>query len=431
VKEPPVSKHRKNSSIRPVETPQTVAIQIPLRMRDVLQDAENAFLGLCLAAGREVLGEWMERDREALCGPKGRHLEDRQAYRAGSTQSEVTFGGRRIPMRRPRARSVDGHELELPSFAFAAGRDPLDRHTLAAVAAGVATRRYASTLEALPAGEAERAVSRSSVSRRFVALTERKMGEWLSAPIGDRKVRIVMIDGKVFEDHAVLIALGIAENGEKIVLGVRKGTTENATVSRDLLRDLIERGVPADEPVLFVIDGGKGIRSAIRECFGENAWIQRCREHKRRNVVGYLPKQMHAGVERALRQAWSSADAALGEKQLERLAASLERDHRDAAGSLREGLSETFTLQRLGLVDSALARTLRTTNPIENLMGSVEHYTRNVKRWRSGSMILRWVGAALHDAQRGFRRIRGHRELAALLRKLAHAKAVDSKKVAA
>jgi transposase-like protein len=426
-----VSKHGKKSSVRPVEAPRTVAIQIPLRMMDVLRNAESAFLGLCLEAGREVLGEWMERDREALCGPKGRHLEQREAYRAGSTQSEITFGGRRIPMRRPRARSVDGQELVLPSFAFAAGRDPLDARTQAAVAAGVATRRYASTLEGLPEAEPERSVSRSSVSRRFVALTQRKMGEWLSAPIGDRKVRIVMIDGKVFADHAVLIALGIAENGEKIVLGVREGTTENATVARDLLRELIERGVPADQPVLFVIDGGKGLRSAIRECFGAHAWIQRCREHKRRNVLGYLPKRMHAIVARTLRQAWSSANAALGHKQLERLAASLERDHPDAAGSLREGLQETFTLQRLGLVDSALARTLRTTNPIENLMGSVERFTRNVKRWRSGSMILRWVGAAVHDAQPGFRRIRGHRELAALLRMLTHAKAVDSKMVAA
>lgn len=426
-----MSKHGKTSSVRPVENLQTVAIQIPLRMMDVLRDAESAFLGLCLEAGREVLDAWMERDREALCGPKGRHLEQRQAYRAGSTQSEITFGGRRIPMRRPRARTVDGQELVLPSFAFAAGRDPLDRRTLAAVAAGVASRRYASTLETLPAGEPERAVSKSSVSRRFVALTERKMGEWLSSSVADRNVRIVMVDAKVFADHAVLIALGIAENGEKIVLGVREGSTENAAVARDLLRDLIERGVRADQPLLFVIDGGKGIRSAIRECFGAHAWIQRCREHKRRNVLGYLPPRMHASVARALRQAWSSPQAARGEKQLERLAASLERDHPDAAKSIREGLQETLTLQQLGLVDSALARTLRTTNPIENLMSGVERYTRNVKRWRHGSMILRWVGAAVHDAQKGFRRIRGHKELAALLRSLGHPKTMDAQSTAA
>jgi len=426
-----VSKHRKNCSVRPAPNSGTVAIQIPLRMMEVLRESENAFLGLCLEAGREVLREWMERDREALCGPKGRHVEQRQAYRAGSTPSEITFGGRRIPMPRPRARTVDGKELVLPSFAFAAARDPLDRHTLSAVAAGVASRRYASTLERLPAGERERSVARSSVSRRFLALTERKLGEWLSSPVHDRNVRIVMVDGKVFEDHAVLIALGIAENGEKIVLGIREGSTENATVARDLLRDLIKRGVPADQPVLFVIDGGKGIRSAIRECFGANAWIQPCREHKRRNVLGYLPARMQGSVQRALRQAWSSKEAARGEKQLERLAASLERDHSDAAGSVREGMKETLTLQRLGLVDSALARTLRTTNPIESLMSGVARYTRNVKRWRNGAMILRWVGAAVRHAQRGFRCVRGHGEIAVLLNALSSAKTVDAEKAAA
>jgi transposase-like protein len=426
-----VSKHRKNSSIRPVENQRTVAIQLPLRMMDVLEGAQSAFFGLCLRAGREVLGVLMEEDREALCGPKGKHVEPRQAYRAGSARSEITLGGRRIPLRRLRVRAVQGEELALPSFGFAADRDPLDAHTLAAVAAGVATRRYASTLERLPAGERERAVSKSSVSRRFVALTEQQMGEWLSEPIGARNVRIVMVDGKVFEDHSVLIALGIAENGEKIVLGIREGTTENATVARDLLRDIIERGVPTDQRVLFVIDGGKGIRSAIRACFGANAWIQRCILHKRRNVLEYLPKKLQPSVDRALRQAWSASDAELARKQLERLAASLERAHCDAAKSIREGLPETLTVQRLGLVDSALAKTLRTTNPIENLMGGVARYTRNVKRWRGGAMILRWVGAAVRHAQRGFRRIRGHRELAAFLRTLTHAKPVDAEKAAA
>ena len=426
-----MSKHRKNSNLRPVEPQRTLAVQLPLRVLDALGDVESAFFGLALEAGRHVLGALMEEDREALCGPKGRHVADRRAYRAGSVPSEITLGGRRIPMRRPRARSVDGHELALPSFRLAAGRDPLDQHTLAAVAAGVATRSYGTMLERLPAGERERAVSRSSVSRRFVALTQRQMAEWLSAPIADRNVRIVMIDGKVFQDHSVLIALGIAADGEKIVLGMREGTTENATVTADLLRDIIARGVSPDERVLFVIDGGKGIRKAIRACFGASAWVQRCTLHKLRNVLGYLPQNLRPSVARALRQAWSSADADLARKQLERLARSIERDHPDAARSLREGLPETLTLQRLGLSNSALARSLRTTNPIENLMGSVERYTRNVKRWRGGRMILRWVGAALRHAQRSFRRIRGYRDIRSLLHALTHAKEVDAGKVAA
>jgi hypothetical protein len=263
-----VSKHGKNSNLRPVEARRTVAIQLPLRMLDVLQGTQSAFFGLCVEAGRQVLSAWMEEDREALCGPKGRHQPERSALRSGSTPSEITLGGRRIPMRRPRARTVDGQELSLASFQFAAGRDPLDAHTLAAVAAGVASRRYASTLDPLPPGEKDRSTSKSSVSRRFVALTQSQMAQWLSEPLGDRQVRVVMIDGKVFADHAVLIALGIADNGEKIVLGMREGTTENAAVAKELLRDIIERGVSAEQRILFVIDGGKGIRKAVRACFG-------------------------------------------------------------------------------------------------------------------------------------------------------------------
>ena len=426
-----MSKHRKNSSSRLVERPETLAVHLPLRVLEALQGAESAFFGLCIEAGRAALSALMEQDREALCGPKGRHQSDREAYRAGSVPSEITLGGRRIAMRRPRARSLEGEELALPSFQFAAGRDPLDRHTLAAVAAGIATRRYASTLDPLPPGERDRSVSKSSVSRRFVALTQRQMAEWLTTPTADRNIRIVMIDGKVFQDHCVLIALGIAENGEKIVLGMREGTTENAAVARDLLRDVIARGVSTEHRVLFVIDGGKGIHKAVRQCFGSNAWIQRCTLHKLRNVLEYLPQTMRPNVARALRQAWSSADPELAAKQLARLASSIEKDWPDAARSLREGLTETSTLTRLGLADTALARTLRTTNPIENLMGSVARYTRNVKRWTGGVMILRWVGAALLDAEQRFRRIRGCRELSSFLRALANANPVDERKVAA
>lgn len=426
-----MSKHGKNSKVRPVEGRRTVAIELPLRMLDVLQGTQSAFFGLCVEAGRQVLSAWMEEDREALCGPKGRHQPERSAIRSGSTPSEITLGGRRIPMRRPRVRTVDGQELSLPSFQFAAGRDPLDAHTLAAVAAGVASRRYASTLDPLPPGEQERATSKSSVSRRFVALTASQMAQWLSEPIGERNVRVVMIDGKVFADHSVLIALGITENGEKIVLGMREGTTENAAVTKELLRDIIGRGLSPEQRILFVIDGGKGIRKAIRACFGSNAWIQRCTLHKLRNVLEHLPQPLRPSIARALRQAWSGGDAELARKQLERIADSLDRDHPDAARSLREGLPETLTLQRLGLANSALARTLRTTNPIENLMSSVGRYTRNVKRWRSGSMILRWVGAALRQAQPGLRRVRGFRELADLLRLLDQAEAVDADSIAA
>jgi putative transposase len=413
-----MSKRAKNSTLRQVPAHRTVAIQLPLRMLEALQGAQNAFFGLCLAAGREVLTTMMEEDRTALCGPKGQQLEGRRAYRAGSAPSEVTLGGRRIPMRRLRARSVAGEELELPSFGAVADRDPLNAHTLASIASGVSTRTYADTLERLPAGEQERSISKSSVSRRFVALTQEQLTRWLSQPLASTPIVAILIDGKLIEDHAILIALGITEKGEKIVLGLREGSTENAEVVRSLLRDLIGRGLETDRRRLFVIDGGKGAHKAIRECFGSLALIQRCRVHKLRNVVEHLPDHLRASVTTALRAAWRCADAKLAAQKLERLARSLETAHHGAAASIREGLDETLTLQRLGLVEGALARTLATTNAIENLIGGAAKYARNVKRWRGGTMILRWVGAGVLHAQRRFRRLKGHRDLSRLNRAL-------------
>jgi transposase-like protein len=380
----------------------------------VLANTRSAFFGLCVEAGRQVLEAMMEHDRTALCGPRDRHDTARTAQRAGSAPSAVTLGGRRIEMRRLRARSLDGRELDLPSFAFAAGRDPLDEHVLEAVAAGVSSRDYRASLDRLPDGERELSVGKSSVSRRFVALTQRRMDDWLSAPIGELDIRVVMIDGKAFRDHCMLIAIGLDCAGKKHVLGVREGSTESAGVVKTLLTGLVERGLTNEKPVLFVIDGSKALAKGIREVYGKLALIQRCQEHKRRNVLDHLPDHKHAHVSRVLRQAWEAKSVSVAERQLRQLARALATEHPGAAASLREGLEETLTIIGLG-VSGALYRTLRTTNPIENLNGSVATFIRNVKRWRDGSMIERWVRTAVFDASRKFRRVRGYAAIPALV----------------
>jgi transposase-like protein len=277
-------------------------------------------------------------------------------------------------------------------------------------------RRYRRSLEQLPAGEVDRSTSRSSVSRRFVALTQRQLAEAFSRPLEELHLRVV-IDGIAFRDHCVLLALGVAVDGSKHVLGLWEGSTENSAVAKALLRDLVERGLPTERALLFVIDGSKALRKAIRDVFGGLACVHRCQIHKERNVLEHLPQALRPSVRRALRQAWASSKVELARRQLERLAASLEADHPGAAASLREGMEETLTLQALG-IQGALYRTLRSTNPIENLNGSVPDYTKNVKRWRGGGMILRWVGAALDEARKGFRKIRGHRDLSQLVQAL-------------
>jgi len=389
-------------------------VQLTLPIQGVLQDVKHAFYGLCINAGKQVLAAMMEADRVALCGPTGVPDADRRAVRGGSTRSAVVLGGQRIGVKRPRARCVDAGELELPSFAWAAGTDPLDAATMAAIAAGVSMRRYTSTLEELPPPEKALSVSKSATSRRFVALSEEQLLQWLSRRLDNLDLPVVMIDGIHFRDRVILVALGIDSQGNKHVLGLREGSTESTRVVRSLLSDLIDRGLDADRARLWVIDGGKALRRAIVDCFGATALVQRCQEHKRRNVIEHLPEELHASVGRAMRDAWDSAKAELAKKQLQRLAASLQSRHPGATASLREGLEETLTVQALGIT-GALYRTLRTTNPIENLNGSIAHYTRNVKRWRDGKMTLRWVASALDDAKDRFRKLRGHRDMKQLM----------------
>ena len=421
-------KRSRTGSVRGEElaSPRVATVQLPLPLLDVLQDTRTAFFGLCLHAGQQVLRTMMEQDREQLCGPKHVPNPARRAVRGGSTRGEVTLGGRRILVPRLRARSVDGHELALPSFTYAAGRDPLDARTLEAIAIGVTTRQYCRALDPLPAGIRERAVSKSSVSRRFVALTSAQLATWLARPLADVDVRIVFIDGLHFREHVILLALGVDSQGQKHVLALHEGTTENATVCQALLTDLRARGLDLDRPMLVVIDGGGGLRKALRETCGATAVVHRCQVHKRRNVLEHLPEAMRPRVRRMLAEAYELADAALAKRRLLQLAAGLDHTHPGAAASLREGLDETLTLQRLG-VTGALYRTLRSTNAIENLNGLVGHFVHNVRRWRDGRMLVRWIAAGLQEVTRSFRRLRGHRDLAAFIRALDRT-AMDSRK---
>jgi transposase-like protein len=410
-----MAKHaNKSSHLQLVDLPKSVAVQVPLPVLGALASAENAFFDLCIDVGQQVFSVLMEQDREALCGPKGKHDADRSATRAGSTSSDITLGGRRIPVRRLRARSLEGEELALPSFVFAADRDPLNRRTMEAMACGVSTRRYPRSLENLPEDQVERSTSKSAVSRRFVALSRKQMTVWLSAPLSDLDVRVLVIDGIVFHDHTVIIVLGIDSEGKKHVLGLREGTTENSAVAKALFRDLLDRGLDPERARLFVVDGSKALHAAIRKVFGPLGVFQRCQIHKRRNILEHLPEHRRARVDRILREAWDSTDVDLAKRRLENLASSLEPEHPGAAASIREGLEDTLTLQGLG-IEGSLYRTLRSTNTIENLNGSIATYTRNVKRWQGGSMILRWASAAVLDASKRFRRIRGYRGLAHLI----------------
>ncbi len=397
-----------------VVSPPSETVEVPLPLLEALEDVEHAFVGVCIEAGEAVLAAMMEHDRTSLCGPAWKPDANRPGRRAGSTESPITLGGRRIVVRRPRVRTERGEELELPSYGAAANEDPLDRHTLESLAAGVSTRRYERTLERVAAQRKQRATSKSAVSRRFVALTQKQLAEWLSQPLGELDLVLLMIDGIVFKDHCILVALGVDADGKKHPLGIAEGTTENAAVAKALLSDLVARGLATDRALAFVIDGSKALHTAITQTFGELALIQRCPVHKRRNVLDRLPQSARPSVKRALDDAWNAKDADLAKRQLERLARSLESQHPGAAASIREGLDETLTLLRLGL-RGTLLKSLRSTNAIESVNDKIATYARRVKRWRGGKMILRWVGAAVIDARKGFRRVKGHAKMHVLV----------------
>lgn len=397
------------------ETAARTQLQLQLELGDAMRRDLREFV---IAAGTAALGAVLEEERTAVVGPRYAHLPTRQARRSGSAPGELVLGGRRVRVRRPRARTVEGREVTLPTWAAFAAEDPLHERAVEQMLVGVSTRRYARSLEPLPAELPARGTSRSAVSRRFVAATERQMAEWLERDLSELDLAVLMLDGVYVEEHVLLVALGIDTDGKKHVLGVREGATENAAACTALLTGLRDRGLRDDRAVLVVIDGSKALAKAVREVHGPRALVQRCQAHKTRNVVDQLPEEMRPSVRQALREAYASSDVARAKRLLTNLARRLRDAHPGAAASLEEGLDETLTVKRLGL-PRRLERQLSTTNAIENLMGSVRLLSRRVKRWRGGRMILRWTVTAVADAAQRFRRVTGAREgMTKLLRAL-------------
>lgn len=401
---------------------QSVAAQLHLPLHEWVREA---LFETVMVAGVGFVGEVLEAERTALCGPRYQHDPERQALRAGSVASSLSLGGRRVEIERPRARSVAGGELTLPSWRAWSRRDPLEQRAIEQMLVGVSTRRYARSLEALPGELKVRGIGKSAVSERFVVGTARKLSTLLERKLGGLQLIAVMIDGVRFAEHVVLAAVGVDSSGHKHVLGLREGATENAAACKALLADLIERGLATERTLLFVIDGAKGLHRAISDIFAERALLQRCRQHKKRNVAAALPERLRSSVLGAMSQAYATRDPKRARRLLENLARRLEPDYPSAAGSLREGLEETLTVMRLDLPES-LERVLSSTNLIENLFSRVRAIAHRVKRWRGGMMILRWVAAGTLEAQRSFRKIAGYRALPKLVAALrAHDAAID------
>jgi transposase-like protein len=382
---------------------------------DLLVDTRTELFELAIRSGLKVLDVMLEEDRTAICGPRYTHQTDRVAFRAGTVASELVLGGRKVAIRRPRVRA-EGREIELPTFRTLADSAPLNRRVVEQMLVGVATRQYARSLEPLPAATKSRGTSKSSVSRRFVAKTAAQLETWRSTPLDDLDLVALMLDGVHIGDHCLIVALGIAADGQKHALGLWEGSTENATVCQGLLSNLASRGLRTDRSLLVILDGSRALRKAVHATFDKAALVQRCQIHKLRNVMDHLPERQRPWVQAIMRRAYRS-DVPTARRLLQDLARRLEDEYPSAAESVREGLEETLTVQGLGLSER-LQRSLTTTNAAESLISRTRHVKRNVKRWRGGKMMLRWVAAGVLEAVKGFRRLKGHRDMPTIVAKL-------------
>ena len=383
---------------------------------DLIGAAKEGLLALSVEVGLGVLHELLELEVDEVVGPKGRWNPERSAVRHGHEDGEVTLGGRRVAVKRPRVRTADGEsEVTMRTYEHFADRDRLGRLALERILAGVSTRKYRRVQE--PVGEQtekrERSTSRSAVSRAFVARTREALWHLMSRQLADLRLAVVMLDGIEIKGRTNVVALGITTAGEKLALGLWSGSTENATIASALLSDLVSRGLDVEQGLLFVIDGSKALRKAIRQVFGDDVPVQRCVRHKERNVLELLPERDRPPIKRWLTQAWQETDHPKALDQLKRLAVELEHEHPGAAASLREGMEETLTITQLGITGK-LKRTLQSTNPCESMIGTVRAIQRNVKNWSSGEMCLRWTAAGMLEAETRFRKVEGYRGLAQL-----------------
>jgi len=377
-------------------------------MADVAGAMREGLLAFSAAAGLVVMQQMLTEELTSIVGQKHAKLVDRVGNWHGTTTGQVVLGSQKVAVARPRGRYVDGGEVELATWETFASEDLLRQVVVERMLAGVATRRHVDVID--PVGVAGKATSKSAVSRRFKAATEKAMSDLLARDLTGLETAVLMIDGLNVADQMITVALVITADGTKVPVGLMLGDTENAVVVTDLLADLVARGLRFEHGILAVLDGSKALRKAVVKVFGERALIQRCTLHKRRNVIGYLPVDERDAVDRRLAIAFAQIDPAKGLKACRDLARQLDGPHPDAAASLREGLEDMFTVAGLG-VTGRLRQSLTNTNCVESMISICRTTTGRVKHWRTGTMKKRWIAAGMLEAERSFRRLKGYADM--------------------
>jgi putative transposase len=391
-----------------------LAVSVPLPLVEVWEELQPEVEQLTGLAGLQIIRAVIEDEVTRRVGPRYQPAGEGGCLRWGQQSGYVVFAGQKVPVNRPRVRTRKGREVELATYTRLQHDGRRQRAVREGIVAGLTSRNYQRAVERVLDGYG---IQKSSVSREFVQASAAQLKKLCERNLAELDLVAILIDGIHFGKQVLVVALGIESRGEKHVLGLWQGATENTVVVKDLLEDLVARGLHPERRYLFVIDGAKALRAAIERVFGERAELQRCQLHKRRNVKEYLPKNAQGDYDRRIRNAYAMTGYAEAKAELQKIFRQLERVNPPAAHSLEEGLEETLTVHRLG-VGELLRRSLANTNPIESCLSTVERVACNVKRWHAGDQALRWTATGLLEAERKFRKVKGFRELPALQRKL-------------
>jgi transposase-like protein len=419
-----IEQQRAVKEFRQLATNQNPAIQMALPLSEIVGLLQQGVGHLLREAGLALMGLVMEEEVRQVAGERHQQHAERRAHRWGKEDGYCIVDGQKVPIRRTRLRTKDKREQRLGSYELFQRSGPLEQGVWDKMVRGLSTRNYGTVVKDFSTAYG---IEKSAVSENFIEASREKVKQLMERPLGELRLCALLIDGTPFKDRQMIVALGISCDGRKTVLGLREGATENATVVGALLSDLLERGLDFSTPRLYVLDGSKALHTAVRRHAGESAFLQRCQVHKKRNVVDHLPEEHKADVRRKLQNAYSMADYADAKRALELLHHELMHLNPSAARSLEEGLQETLTVHKLRVPDQ-LRRSLSSTNVIESAFSIVETVCRNVKRWRDGDQIERWVGSGLLVAEQQFRKVIGFRQIPLLLSSMANA--VSSKPIA-
>ena len=412
-----IEQQRAVQQFRRLATEENPNIQMVLPMADIVGMLQDGVGHLLREAGMALMNLVMDEEVRHLAGERHEQRPDRRAHRWGKEDGYCVVDGQKVPLKRTRLRTKENREQRLGSYELFQRSAPLQKSVWDKMMRGLSTRNYGAVVKEFSEAYG---IEKSAVSENFIEASREKVKQLMERPLGELRLCAVLIDGTPFKNRMMIAALGIGCDGRKTVLGLREGATENAAVVGELLSDLLARGLDFSVPRLYILDGGKALAAAVRRHAGEAAFIQRCQVHKKRNVLDHLPEEHKASVRRKLQNAYAMRDYEPAKRALTQLHRELMDLNPSAARSLEEGLEDTLTVHKLGVPDQ-LRRTLACTNVIESAFSIVETVCRNVKRWRDGDQIERWVGSGLLVAERQFRKVIGYRQIPLLLSSMANA----------